>query len=88
MKILITGGAGYIWSTAANKFLDNGHDVTIIDSLITGSKLNIPKKSTFIKSDIGDIEKLKKYINHKYHVVLHFAALIDNQESVTQKKNI
>ena len=60
MKILITGGAGYIGSTAANKFLDNGHDVTIIDSLITGFKLNIPKKSTFIKCDIGDIEKLKK----------------------------
>ena len=86
MKILITGGAGYIGSTAANKFLDNGHDVTIIDSLITGSKLNIPKKSTFIKSDIGDIKKLKKHINHKYDVVLHFAALIDNQESVTQEK--
>ena len=60
MKILITGGAGYIGSIAANKFLDNGHDVTIIDSLITGFKLNIPKKSTFIKCDIGDIEKLKK----------------------------
>ena len=60
MKILIIGGAGYIGSIAANKFLDNGHDVTIIDSLITGFKLNIPKKSTFIKCDIGDIEKLKK----------------------------
>ena len=54
--------------------------------MITGSKLNIPKKSTFIKCDIGNIEKLKKYIDNKYDVVLHFAALIDNQESVTQEK--
>ena len=43
---------------AVNKFLDNGHDVTIIDNLITGSKLNIPKKLTFIKSDISDIKKI------------------------------
>ena len=86
MNVLITGGAGYIGSSVAWLFIDKGHKVTIIDNLIKGKKSNIPKKSKFINSDIADIKKLKKNINEKYDVVLHFAALIDNQESILNKK--
>ena len=86
MNVLITGGAGYIGSSVAWLFIDKGHKVTIIDNLIKGKKSNIPKKSKFINSDIADIKKLKKDINEKYDVVLHFAALIDNQESILNKK--
>ena len=85
MNVLITGGAGYIGSSVAWLFIDKGHKVTIIDNLIKGKKSNIPKKSKFINSDIADIKKLKKDINEKYDVVLHFAALIDNQESILNK---
>ena len=47
MKILVTGGAGYIGSTVSNYFIDRGHEVTIIDNLSTGSIKNLPKKATF-----------------------------------------
>ncbi len=86
MNVLITGGAGYIGSSVAWMFIDRGHKVTIIDNLITGKKTNIPKKCKFIKSDISDIKKLQKSLTGNYDVVLHFAALIDNQESLIKKK--
>ena len=86
MKVLITGGAGYIGSSVAWMFIDKGHDVTIIDNLIRGKISNIPKKSKFIRSDIANINKLKKLLNKEYDVVLHFAALIDNEESLFKKK--
>ena len=54
MQILITGGAGYIGSTVANFFLEKKHKVTIIDTLSTGNKNNIPKKSIFYKCDISE----------------------------------
>ena len=60
MKVLITGGAGYIGSTVAWMFIDRGHKVTIIDNLITGKKTNLPKKSKFIKSDISDLNTLRR----------------------------
>ena len=44
MNVLITGGAGYIGSSVAYMFIDKGHRVTIIDSLIRGNINNIPKK--------------------------------------------
>lgn len=42
MKILITGGIGYNVSTVAHNFIDKKHNVTIIDNLVNGSKINIP----------------------------------------------
>ena len=85
MKILITGGAGYIGSTVAHSFIDKKHKVTIIDNLINGSISNIPKKCNFIKCDIGDVKRLRKLGFSKYDIVIHFAALIDNQESLAKR---
>ena len=86
MKVLITGGAGYIGSSIAWYFIDRGHKVTIIDSLVTGKLSNVPKKSKFIKSDIADVKNLNILLNENYDVVLHFAALIDNEESISKKE--
>ena len=49
MRMLVTGGAGYIGSTVCNLLLDNGHQVEIIDNLSTGLKKNIPLKANFHK---------------------------------------
>ena len=46
MKILVTGGAGYIGSQVCNLLLDNNYEVIVIDSLVTGNKNLIPKKKT------------------------------------------
>ena len=58
MKVLITGGAGYIGSHVALHFLDQGHSVTIIDNLSTGNKKLIPKKAKFVKTDISNDKKI------------------------------
>ena len=87
MKILITGGAGYIGSTISNSFLDLGFDVTIIDNLSTGYKFLIPKKAKFIKTDISNKKIIKKLlINNKYDCVIHLAAFTKIEESIKRPK--
>ena len=87
MKVLVTGGAGYIGSTVSNFLLDLGHKVTIIDNLSTGSKKNIPKKAKFFEIDISDTNKIEKiFLTDKYDVVFHFAAFINNEESIKYPK--
>ena len=54
MKILLTGGAGYIGSHASLALLDAGHQVTIIDDLSTGNKKLIPSDASFVKCNIND----------------------------------
>ena len=83
MKILLTGGAGYIGSNTAHKFIEQNFDVTIIDNLITGKKELIPKKSYFVHSDISDIKKIQNVFNNsKFDIVVHFAAFTRVGESV------
>ena len=64
MKILITGGAGYIGSHVSHLLVDRGYNVTIIDSLLTGNKKLIPKKAKFINSDISNVKKINKIATH------------------------
>ena len=57
-KILLTGGAGYIGSHVAHLLIDKGHSVTVIDSLITGNKMLVPKKAKLYICDIADKQKI------------------------------
>ena len=83
MKILITGGAGYIGSHVSHLLVDRGYNVTIIDSLLTGNKKLIPKKAKFINSDISNVKKINKILQkYKFDLVIHFAGLIRVDESV------
>lgn len=85
MKILITGGAGYIGSHVSNLLLDKGFDVTIIDSLITGNKNLVPQKAKLVISDIADTEKIESVVNNeRFDLVMHFAGLIRVDESVKE----
>ena len=58
MKVLITGGAGYIGSSLSYYLLDRKNQVTIIDNLSTGNSNLIPKKALFYKCDISDEKKI------------------------------
>src|SRR5690606_11229277 len=83
MKILVTGGAGYIGSHVAHELLDAGYEVVILNSLITGVRENTPQQATFIEDDIADTELLHNiFTNHQIQAVMHFAGSIVVPESV------
>jgi len=86
-NILLTGGAGYIGSHVTNLLIDQGYDVTIIDSLITGNKTLINPKAKFINCDIADTKNISEVLNNnQFDIVMHFAGLIRVDESVKEPK--
>ncbi len=76
MKVLITGGAGFIGSHVADVYLKAGHRVIIIDNLSTGTTKNIPEKASFYLLDIGSDEVGKVFELEKPDIVCHHAAQI------------
>lgn len=83
MRILMTGGAGFIGSWVAECFLKEGHEILIIDNLSTGSRSNIPDGADFIKCDIRDRLKLRKIFgDYKPECINHHAAQINVRTSV------
>jgi len=83
MKVLITGGAGYIGSTIANAILDTGHVPVLLDSLVTGQKAFTQGK-VFYHGDIADRALLERILHEHpdIHSTIHCAALIVVPESV------
>lgn len=85
MKVLVTGGAGYIGSHMVLKLLEAGHTPVIVDDLSTGLKTFIPENVTFYQIDIGDEAKLNQlFQKEKIEMVMHFAAFIEVGESVAR----
>ena len=76
MKVLITGGAGFIGSHVADAYVNAGHEVIIVDNLSTGSTKNMPKKAKFYLLDIGAQELDKVFELEKPEIVNHHAAQI------------
>ena len=78
MKILVTGGAGYIGSVTTKKLLESGFKVTVIDNLYKGKKELVDKRAIFYKLDITNFSALEKKLkDKKFDVVIHFAGLKD-----------
>ena len=65
MKILVTGGAGFIASNLVDNLMSQGHDVIIVDNLTTGKKENINPKATFFKKDICNADGLDKIFSEE-----------------------
>jgi len=82
MKILITGGAGFIASNIADRYLELGHEVVIVDNLITGQKENIPSAAEFYKMDICDEALKNVFETERPDIVNHHAAQMDVRRSV------
>ena len=84
-NILITGGAGYIGSHVCHLLIDQGYNITCIDSLITGNKELLPKEVKLEVFDISEKEKVANLIqSNNFDLVMHFAGLIRVDESVEQ----
>lgn len=81
MKILVTGGAGFIGSHVADAYCKAGYRVIIIDNLTAGSKRNVHRRAKFYKADVRNLAVLEKILGRERpDVVNHHAALV----SVTQ----
>lgn len=83
MKILVTGGAGFIASHVADAYVELGHEVVIIDNLSTGNLDNINPRAKFIQVDITDKDKIQEIIRtERPDVINHHAAHIQVGYSV------
>jgi UDP-glucose 4-epimerase len=79
MKILVTGGAGYIGSVLVNKLIEQGHKVNVIDDLSNGFRENIDKRAIFTEGSILDKDNLNKALEG-VEMVYHLAAKIRVEE--------
>ncbi|RNL86562.1 UDP-glucose 4-epimerase GalE [Halostreptopolyspora alba] len=71
MKLLVTGGAGYIGSVVTALLLRAGHTVTVLDDLSTGHRDAVPPAASFVETDVTNAADI---LDPSYHAVLHFAA--------------
>ena len=82
MKVLITGGAGFIGSHMVNRMIQEGNEVIVVDNLVTGKKKNINKAARFHKMDILSPKLGKLLQKEKPAVISHHAAQIDVRRSL------
>jgi len=84
MKILVTGGAGYIGSACTEYLLDKGCKVTVFDSLVTGHRGAVDKRAEFVKGDLSDRNLIISVLkNGGFDGIMHFAAYSLVGESMT-----
>jgi len=84
MKILVTGGAGFIGSHVVDAFLRAGHDVVVVDSLVTGRRENVAPKAKLYEMDIRDSRLSEVFAREKPEIVDHHAAQVDVRRSVAE----
>lgn len=82
MKIVVTGGAGFIASHVVDAYLDGGHEVHIIDDFSTGQSVNVNSQATLHQVDIAEKEAARLIEQIKPDVLSHHAAQMDVRHSV------
>ena len=89
MKVLVTGGAGYIGSHAVYALIEQGHEVVVVDNLVTGHRQDVHKDATFYHGSIADYRFMTEVLRkEKVDGVIHFAAYSLVGESMTIRINI
>jgi UDP-glucose 4-epimerase len=87
MKILITGGAGFIGSHLADAYLAAGYEVVIVDNLSTGLRANLPAAARFYEVDLIADDQLREiFYQEKPDIVSHQAAQVDVRHSVSDPR--
>jgi UDP-glucose 4-epimerase len=82
MKLLVTGGAGYIGSIIAQQLLAGGHEVVVLDDLSRGHRAAVPEGARFIEASLLDEARTRDALDEGFDGVMHFAALALVAESV------
>ncbi len=85
MRVLVTGGAGYIGSVAAEELIRTGHEVIVFDNLSQGHRAAVPREAAFIKGDLAEPHAITGAISrHRPDAVMHFASHLLVGESMKQ----
>jgi len=84
LKLLVTGGAGYVGSVVAHQLVEAGHEAVVLDNLAKGHERAIPEGTGFVRVDLLDREATREALSEGFDGVLHFAALSLVGESVEQ----
>ena len=84
MRVLVTGGAGFIGSHVVDAFLEAGHHVAVVDDLSTGKRENVNPRAAFYKVDIRSAELADVFAKEKPEVVSHQAAKANVRESMVK----
>jgi UDP-glucose 4-epimerase len=83
VKLLVTGGAGYIGSVVSRQLLEAGHQVVVFDNLERGHRTAVAPQARLIEADLRDPDAVRAAVSEGFDGVLHFAALALVGESVS-----
>lgn len=85
MRLLVVGGAGYIGSVTVDQLLAADHEVTVLDSLVSGHRQAINPEAELVQADVRDEENLNRLLaSHSFQAVVYYAGYIQAGESMRQ----
>jgi UDP-glucose 4-epimerase len=83
VKLLVTGGAGYIGSIVSRQLIDRGHEVVVLDNLERGHRAAVAEQARLVVVDLREAEPVRRAVAEGFDGVLHFAAFALVGESVS-----
>ena len=82
MRVMVTGGAGFIGSHVVDRFVEAGHEVVVVDDLSSGRESNLNPKAKFVRLDLRDPDLARVCEAERPEIVDHHAAQIDVRKSI------
>lgn len=82
MKVLVTGGAGFIGSHVVDRLVEEGHEVVVVDDLSTGKRKHVNRAAVLYKLDVQSGRLEKVFRNERPSIVIHLAAQVSVRQSV------